>query len=1012
MKLKEYLKELHSLYSSGSATEGSYYRVLARLIEENFKGFKVIILPKRTAGGFPDLKVITSNGHIVGYIECKRPGVSLPEVERSEQVKRYKGQFKNFLLTNFLDFKLYGGGILLEELKLLNFKDFERGKLKPLAKEKELFEFLKEFLSYSEKPITTLSELAERLSWRVRILKEELLREVKENSVIKALYNSIKEFIIESLSEEEFADTIAQSLAYGLLILKLRKGEVRKEEIIYDFPRSLAVIREIFIEVLKVRGGELEWALEEIEQVLNLFDERKVKLSPDELTTHFYEPFLKAYNPELREVRGVYYTPKEVVSFINASVEEVLRESFGKEGFKDRELTFLDPAAGTLTFVLDAFEKLKEELSEEGSGVLRKFFDEIVLSNYYAFELLPAPYVIGHLRISQFLKELGIEDKRFQLYLTNTLEFHHEHPGYLFSNAWAEETKRADEVKREKEIMVIVGNPPYSGISANNLKSIREFLRKDIAVKREDGEEVCQSYYRVNGKDLQTFIRETSGSKKVKVWLQDDYVKFIRFAQWKVCSGGKGIVGYITNHSYLDNPTFAGMRESLLRSFDKIYILNLHGNKRKKEPDENVFDIMQGVAVGIFVKDGSKRGEFAELFYYSTLEDEGLLKREEKLDFLRENSLSTLKWRRVKPKPPYYFFVPAESRKGWESFIPVSRIFKEFVSGIVTARDGLVVGFTPEEVEEKIRLFLDPQVPDKEIRELFKVNDNYAWKLSEARETLRRELKGKDLKSFIKPILYRPFDKRFIFYHPTVVFRDRYDVMKHMISTENLALILGKQWHVIGSQTYDITFISDNINDYNIFRRGGGVLFPLYLYSDDGSRAPNYTSEVSKVLKELYGEETSLVSPEELFYYTYALLYSPDYREKFKELLKYEFPRIPFPEKVEELKELAEKGKRLAELHLLKGVSLKGVKFVGDNFKVERVNFKNGRLYINENSYFEPVSGEVFSYRIGGYQVLRKWLKDRKGRELSLDEIETLRKIVRSLEETVKLQKELRLEFL
>jgi hypothetical protein len=491
IKVKEYLEKIYELYRSGGATEASYYPVLKSFIEENFKGFKVITLPSKTAGGFPDIKVITNDGYIVGYIECKPPGAELKSLEDSEQVRRYRENFKNFLFTNFLEFELFTAGELSASFCLLPFKDFKAGKFKR-ADGKGFEELLKEFLRYSEKPITSPQELAEALSWRVRALKEELHREVKSNSSIKKLYGEIKEFIVHTLTEEEFADTIAQSLTYALLILKLKKGYVKKEEIISDFPKSLSLIREIFLEVLKVEESSLEWALNEVEQTLNLFDDTKTKLTPDELVTHFYEPFLKAYNPYLREVRGVYYTPKEVVSFINRSVEEVLKENFKLEGFKGKTLTLLDPAAGTLSFIIDILERLKEELSKEGSGIVKKFFEEVVLKNFYAFELLPAPYVIGHLRLSQFFKEIGIEDKKFQLFLTNALEFEHKYAGYMFSSTWAEEVKRADEVKKNVPIMVVVGNPPYSGISANNLKEAVDFLKNDLKA----GDETCQSYYK------------------------------------------------------------------------------------------------------------------------------------------------------------------------------------------------------------------------------------------------------------------------------------------------------------------------------------------------------------------------------------------------------------------------------------------------------------------------------------------------------------------------------------
>ncbi len=1001
MSVDSYLKELRSLLSSGSATEGSYYRALSSFLEREFPGLKTIILPRKTTGNFPDIKVFKADGHIVGYVECKKPETNLSELENSEQIERYKETFKNFLFTNFLEFRLYENKKLLKKVELLALEDLQKGRFKK-HKGEELKELLKEFLNFSEKPIASLSELAQNLSWRVRVLKEELLKELSSNDAIKALYSSIKEFVIETLTEDEFADTIAQSLAYGLLILRLRKGYVKKEDIISDFPKSLSVIRQIFIEVLQVeKDSETYWALGELEQVLNLFDESDVKLTPDELTTHFYEPFLKAYNPDLREVRGVYYTPKEVVSFINRSVEKILRESFGKEGFKDREVTVLDPAAGTLTFILDIFEKLKEKLKEEGSGIVKKFFEEVALSNFYAFELLPAPYVIGHLRISQFLKEFGIEDKRFQLYLTNALEFNHHYPTYLFSPSWAEETRKADEVKSEKSIMVIVGNPPYSGISANNLEEIISFLKNDLIVKRNSDEETCQSYYKVGGRDLKEFIREVSGSKKVKVWLQDDYVKFIRFAQWKICQNGKGVVGFITNHSYIDNPTFAGMRESLLKTFDRIYILNLHGNKRKKEPDENVFDIMQGVAVGIFVKDGTKKGELADVYYYSTLYDEGIKRREEKLAFLTEKDIRSINWKRVKPEPPFYFFFPTESRKEWESLFPVNRIFEKFVSGIVTARDNLVIGFTPEEVKEKIETFLNEELSDEEVKRLFKVRDNYAWKLKEARKKLKEELKNKRLEDFIKPILYRPFDLRFIFYHPTVVFRDREEVMKHMLSDKNLGLIVAKRTEI---KNWEHIFVTENIiTHHSLSLKEVNYLFPLYLYAEN-DKSPNFTREFKNYIKGFYTQQPL---PEEIFYYIYAVLYSPGYREKYKELLKYEFPRIPFPEDLKKLKEISEIGKRLVELHLLKGVSPNPVRFIGDNFKVEKVTFKNGKLYINDTTYFEPVEEKVFNYRIGGYQVLKKWLGDRKGRELSLQDIDTFRQVIIALGETLLLQRKL-----
>ncbi|WP_457600314.1 N-6 DNA methylase, partial [Hydrogenivirga sp.] len=594
MDFPSYLSSLREVFLSDPREE-SYYAPLKDLLES--AGVKVLIAPSKTSAGFPDLKVFQEDGFIVGYVEGKPPREDLTKVIDSEQIKRYLSHFPNLLLTNFIEFVHFLNGKPTGRAELIAIEDLERGNFKK-AKIEETKQLLTNFLNYIQKPITSTQELAKALSWRVRLLKEEIRAELERNQTLKDLFNQIKEYIIHNMSEEDFSDTIAQALAYALLIIRTRREYIRKEEVLTQIPQSLSIVRDIFLEIFRIEGKDIEWILDEIENTLNLFDPRENSLTPEELTIHFYEPFLREYNPDLREIRGVYYTPKPVVSFIVRSVEKALRSSFGFNGYVEETLKLLDPAGGTLTFILETLYRVREEVVETfGEGAVKDYFERVVLENFYAFELLPAPYVIGHLKVGKFLSDLGIEDRKFKLYLTNTLELKHAQIPYLFSHEWAKEIQSADRVKTQENILVVIGNPPYSGISANNQKDIVEFLKKDV-----DG---CQSYYRVDGKDLKTFLEELSRTKKVKVWLQDDYVKFIRFAQWKIERSGKGVVGYITNHSYIDNPTFAGMRQSLLKTFDRIYILDLHGNKRKKEPDENVFDIQQGVAIGIFVKDGS-----------------------------------------------------------------------------------------------------------------------------------------------------------------------------------------------------------------------------------------------------------------------------------------------------------------------------------------------------------------------------------------------------------------------
>ncbi len=951
---KTYLKRLEEFLKLGLREEG-YYLLLIGLFKE--KGLEAVQLPAKTKVGFPDIKVFQKDGFITGYVECKRPEEDIEKWAESEQVKRYRSYFKNFLLTNFISFKHFLNGREVRTVHLIPYEDLQKGNFK-VARLKEFEELLKDFINHQERPIKSVEELAGNLAWRVRLLKDELLKELKVNAGLQEFLSLLRNYVIHTLKEEEFADAIAQSLAYALLIVRTKKEFIRKEDVISYIPDSLTIIRDIFLEILKIEGKELNWIIEEIENTLNLFDLKSAKLTPEELTIHFYETFLRAYNPKLREIRGVYYTPKFVVKFIVKSIEELLKKDFGLNGYFDEKLKLLDPAGGTLTFILEVFERLREEINETaGSGMLKSYFENAVLKNFFAFELLPAPYVIGHLKVSQFLDSLGVKNRRFNFYLTNALEFEHKTAGYLFSHRWAKEIQEADRIKREEKMLVVLGNPPYSGISANNSKEINEFLKKDI--------DNCQSYYKVDGKKLE---------EKNPKWLQDDYVKFIRFGQWKIEKSGKGIVGFITNHSYIDNPTFRGMRQSLLKTFDRIYILDLHGNKRKKEPDENVFDIQQGVAIGIFVKDGSRKGEYAEVYYHSTLEDEKFLTRNEKFDFLNRNSVETIRFKKAEPKSPYYFFKPVLEDEEYQKFLRVDEIFKVYSVGIVTGKDKVFIDFDKESLINRIANELSLDVCK--------------------------------VKGFIQKILYRPFDTRYIFYNPAYIERAREKVMKHMLSGENLGLVTTK---IIKTDFYRHVLVTNILVD-NCFVSNHtaerGYLFPLYLFTESG-KVPNFTEKFKSYIKELYTQEPS---PEEIFYYIYAILYSPSYREKYGELLKYEFPRIPFPKSYEKLKEVAEIGEKLTKLHLLRDPSLNvfAVKFEGEgNNKVEKVSYKDEKVHINKNQYFSPIEKNVWEYRIGGYQVLKKWLSDRKGRNLSYEEIKTYLKIVKAIEKTLRIQEKL-----
>jgi len=714
---------------------------------------------------------------------------------------------------------------------------------------------------------------------------------------------------------------------------------------------------------------------------------------------HFYETFLSTYDPEIRERRGVYYTPEAVVGYIVRSIHSILKTHFGlSDGLASQEVKLLDPAGGTLTFPAAAINlAAKEFTTKYGEGGLHHWIKNHILQDFYAFELMMAPYAIGHLKIGFILDELSYnlaDDERFKLYLTNTLEMEEikqiSIPGV---SSLSEESHLAGEVKKEQPILVILGNPPYSGISSNVNEWTEKLLKEDI-----DG---CQSYYKVDGEPL--------GEKKL--WLQDDYVKFLRFAQWKIQKSGFGIVGMVTNHSYLDNPTFRGMRQSLMKTFAEIYILDLHGNSLKRETtpdggkDENVFDIRQGVAIALFVKNKEKKESFV---YQADLY--GL--RQEKYDWLDQNVLNIENYEKIKPLSPWYFFVPRNTShiQKYLKWKKINEIFPINVTGIVTARDKFVIGFDKFEIKNRMLQFKNLALPDEIVKDTYKLKDTRSWKLPLARKKLSKD---KNWDTYYQKILYRPFDIRYIYYTEIMVDWGRPKYMRHMLE-ENIALITPRQYkeepgafitqNIIGHKTvsaYDINYI-----------------FPLFIYPDEKNKnlfnhtqiekVPNITPLIFKKLSECYNKKPT---PEEILYYIYAAFYSNIYRETYAQFLKIDFPRVPFTSDYDLFVEMGKLGKELVALHLLKSLELDSpiAKYQGsgDNDRIEKVTYKEDeqRIYINKEKYFEGVTPEVWNYHIGGYQVLHKYLKDRKDR--MMDDAPRYCRIVTALYKTIEIQKQI-----
>jgi type I restriction-modification system DNA methylase subunit len=1003
-----HFKEVYKIYLSADFREESFYSSLKSLIEkcselfQNQAGANVLVLPKKTEAGIPDFR-IDKNGEIVGYIEAKPPDANLREIENSEQLKRYRNSLPNLILTNLLEFRLYRNGALIDDAEVGRQFTLQKVKYPPVPEKLSLFyELLQKFFSFSTPKIQKSSDLSVELAKRTRFLEHILQEELsQENEEVTRYYKAFREELIETLTKVRFADLYAQTITYGLFAARMKVQNGFKRETAWkSIPEGLPLLKAIFYSMTGPRFPEsLTWIVDEISQMLEKADipsilkEFKTTRWEEDPVIHFYETFLATYNRKERQRLGVYYTPLPVVSYIVRSIHKILKEKFGKsEGLATNDVTLLDPAAGTLTFVVQAIKRVQKELEEKNKqGLIKTYIEEHILPHFHAFEILVAPYTVGHFKVSMVLEDMGYrfrKDERFQFYLTNTLEMKDPKQTSLLTDL----TKEAQEAKRIKEkvpILAVLGNPPYSVSSENK----SEFIEKLMDDYKED-------------------VRDERNVQP----LSDDYIKFIRFAHWKIAQAGKGILGFITNNSYLSGIIHRGMRRKLLETFDEIYILNLHGSSRigEKTPeggkDDNVFDaIQQGVAIALYVK--LEKSPKEKKVYYADLW--GL--RERKYTYLFGNDVQTTGWQELKPVTPYHFFIPKDFalQSEYEKFWKITDIFKKWSSGVKTHRDHFVVGFVKEGILQRLRVFTGNLTHDL-VKEGLKLKDTRDWKLREAREKTKRE----DPENKIYSYAYRPFDDRKICYELCLIDRgcDRWDLMRNFLF-ENLAVATSRKYPptknfgaIVSNHIGDIHFVADQ-----------SYFFPLYLYHHEperqlfdnevpkADRIPNLTPEFLQAIKESLDSEPT---PEEILYYIYAVLHCPTYRRRYEEFLKIDFPSIPLPTDIEIFKRLSIFGQELVNLHLLKTSVLDeneiGFPRGGSNM-MTKVSYdeESQRVFINKKQYFEGISKEVWDYRIGAYQPMEKYLKDRKGRKLSLDEINHYMKVAKAIRLTIGLQEKI-----
>lgn len=1049
-----YIAKIGSDLKSGKATELTYRSALELYMEALRPGVNAANDPKHIDCGAPDF--VVEKGRVpLGYVETKDIGVDLNRVEKSSQMQRYLKALNNLILTDYLEFRWYVNGEKRRTVRVAAVGKNDRLMLEDTAA-LNLEQLFKDFYATEAPTVTSPKELAGRLAGVAHFIRDQIIAAFTSGdpSVQKGFekrLNAFRELLLPGITPEEFADLYAQAMTYGLFAAKLSTPEEEKFTLDSAYLHLFGnkFLRRLFLDVSE-ELDEIDIIcpyLHDIVSLLNRADFGSILANfgkhtrTEDPVVHFYETFLAAYDPKLRESRGVYYTPEPVVQFIVRSVDKLLKTRFGKPwGLADESVKVLDPATGTGTFLYFVIQQIYEEVvhTRQQAGQWQQKSKEL-LGRIFGFELLMAPYVVAHLKLGLELKELGAplegKDERLHVYLTNTLEEGISRAETLagLGSYIAEESSDAAAVKKREDIMVVLGNPPYSGHSAN--ASVGPDGKPNFIGK------LLKEYYFVDGAPL--------GEKNPK-WLQDDYVKFIRFGEWRIDQTGHGVLAFITNHGYLDNPTFRGMRQHLMKTFDEIYVLDLHGNSKKKEKapdggkDENVFDIQQGVAILLAVKNPAASGapHTPAVVWHAELWGT----REEKYIVLRESSLNKIEWKEVQPEKSLYLFKPYETslQDEFRKFYKVSDIFPLNVLGFQTHRDFFAVDFDREVLRQRISEMRDTKISDEDLRRKYGLSDKRDWQVEIARKKLRQTI---NWEKYLIGCDYRPFDNRFIFFNEIVADRPRSELVHNVANQANLCLNLVRQTK---ANTWAHILVSDKPTPaVYIEIKDGSSVFPLYLYTtpeetagtlfaqSETTRKPNlspaFIQAVEQKLGMPYVEESPLRpadtspksedlgetgwGPEDVFYYAYAVFHSPTYRSRYAEFLKIDFPRLPLTSDRGLFFALAQRGRELVSLHLLKNPLLEEFlttyPAAGDN-RVEKVVFAPepkksgvGRVYINAQQYFGGLPEAVWNFKIGGYQVCDKWLKDRKGRALTSEDINHYQRVVVALQGTIRLMAEI-----
>ncbi len=1061
MTLQQYITKIDSLYKTGNAREHSYRGDLQNLIMAILPDVLVTNEPARVDCGAPDY-VLTRKDVPIGYIEAKDIGVDLASKTLKEQFDRYKAGLTNLIFTDYLDFHFYKDGVFVTKIAIARIEfsssggvsEGRGGTIVPIPENFEQFaSLIINFAQTISQTIKSPTKLAQMMAGKAKLMADVIEKSLNNDdlqgirSSIKSQMLSFQQMLIHDIDNKSFADIYAQTIAYGMFAARYHDPTLptfSREEAASLIPKSNPFLRKLFQDIAGYDlDNRLVWIVEELVSIFLASDVAMImknfgkSTKQEDPVVHFYETFLGEYNPALRKARGVWYTPQPVVNFIVRAVDDILKTEFGlKEGLADtskikikkkavtqtlgknaklkevetevevHKVQILDPATGTGTFLAEVVKHIHKKF-EGQQGIWSKYVTNDLIPRLNGFELLMASYAMAHLKMDMLLTETGYkptDDQRFRIFLTNSLEEAHPDTQTLFSSWLSDEADQANAIKRDAPVMVVMGNPPYSGESANKGEWIMNLM--------------------------EDYKKEPGGKEKLKErnpkWINDDYVKFMRFGQHFIDKNGSGILAFINPHGFLDNPTFRGMRWNLLKSYDKIYTIDLHGNSKKKETspdgsvDQNVFDIMQGVSINLFVKTGKKNvDELAQVFHCDLFG-----KRELKYDFLLNNNIKTTKYSLLEVSEPNYYFKinDAEIEIVYMNSFSIKELFIKSTIGIQSHRDELVVDFNENNLKSRFETIFNSSdlLP---IINKYNIKQSNNWNLQ---NSINKEKSFKDVE--IKKLCYRPFDERFIYYNDNFVDRTRQVVGKE-IKNDNLVLNFPK----IVKVDWNHSFITKSIPTAISMDINGTYFAPLYLYGetttqqsllDDIVRTPNLNMEiVNKMATDLgmffshekpdYNKQTveaDMLCPIDILDYIYAVLHSPSYREKYKEFLKIDFPRVPYPKNQRQFIDLVDFGSQLRQIHLLESevVDKLITQYPEDGTNVvAKPIYKEGNVYINDSQYFANVPEVAWNFYIGGYQPAQKWLKDRKDRELSYEDIRHYQKIIVALKETDRLMKEI-----